>query len=149
MADRDYYEILGVARTATKEEIKKAYRKLAIQFHPDKNKGDKAAEEKFKEATEAYVKLLQHLNIPIMITAVTQVSEKETQYELTISMPQGWEEDPAFMDLYIAREFLNSDDVRDKAYAAFKLYQRLESYGLLDSVQTALQFHDIMKKAAS
>ncbi|HNN77175.1 MAG TPA: DnaJ domain-containing protein, partial [Leptospiraceae bacterium] len=54
MADRDYYEILGVARTATKEEIKKAYRKLAIQFHPDKNKGDKAAEEKFKEATEAY-----------------------------------------------------------------------------------------------
>ena len=56
---------------------------------------------------------------------------------------------PAFLDLYIAREFLNSDDVRDKAYAAFKLYQRLESYGLLDSVQTALQFHDIMKKAAS
>lgn len=54
MADRDYYEILGVARTATKEEIKKAYRKLAIQFHPDKNKGDNAAEEKFKEATEAY-----------------------------------------------------------------------------------------------
>ncbi len=54
MADRDYYEVLGVAKSATKEEIKKAYRKLAIQFHPDKNKGDKGAEEKFKEATEAY-----------------------------------------------------------------------------------------------
>jgi len=54
MADRDYYEVLGVARGATKDEIKKAYRKLAIQFHPDKNRGDKAAEEKFKEATEAY-----------------------------------------------------------------------------------------------
>ena len=57
-----------------------------------------------KEATEAYVKLLQHLNIPIMITAVTQVSEKEIQYELTISMPQGWEEDPAFLDLYTEAE---------------------------------------------
>ncbi len=54
MADRDYYEILGVAKDASKDDIKKAYRKLAIQFHPDKNRGDKAAEEKFKEATEAY-----------------------------------------------------------------------------------------------
>jgi molecular chaperone DnaJ len=54
MADRDYYEILGVPRSATKDEIKKAYRKLAIQFHPDKNRGDKESEEKFKEATEAY-----------------------------------------------------------------------------------------------
>ena len=55
MADkRDYYEVLGVSKTATKEEIKKAYRKLAIENHPDKNPGDKAAEERFKEATEAY-----------------------------------------------------------------------------------------------
>lgn len=54
MAKRDYYEVLGVAKTASKEEIKKAYRKLAIQYHPDKNPGDKNAEEKFKEASEAY-----------------------------------------------------------------------------------------------
>lgn len=51
---RDYYEVLGVAKTATPEEIKKAYKKKAIQYHPDKNPGDKEAEEKFKEAAEAY-----------------------------------------------------------------------------------------------
>ncbi len=54
MAKRDYYEVLGVARGASKEEIKKAYRRLAVQFHPDRNPGDKEAEERFKEATEAY-----------------------------------------------------------------------------------------------
>jgi molecular chaperone DnaJ len=54
MAKRDYYETLGVARNANADDLKKAYRKLAVQFHPDKNPGDKAAEEKFKELSEAY-----------------------------------------------------------------------------------------------
>lgn len=54
MAKRDYYEVLGVAKNASEDDLKKAYRKLAMRHHPDRNPGDKAAEEKFKEAKEAY-----------------------------------------------------------------------------------------------
>ena len=63
----EYYQILGVAKTASASEIKKAYRKLALKFHPDKNQGDKAAEEKFKEISEAY--------------AVLSDTEKRKQYD--------------------------------------------------------------------
>ncbi len=54
MSKRDYYEILGLSKGAGEEDIKKAYRKMAITYHPDKNPDDKSAEEKFKEAAEAY-----------------------------------------------------------------------------------------------
>jgi curved DNA-binding protein len=67
MAGKDYYSILGVAKTASEAEIKKAYRKLAQKYHPDKNKGDKAAEEQFKKVSEAY--------------AVLSDSEKRKQYD--------------------------------------------------------------------
>ena len=68
MSGKDYYKILGVAKSASGDEIKKAYRKLALQYHPDRNKGDKAAEEKFKEISEAY--------------AVLSDSEKKKQYDM-------------------------------------------------------------------
>jgi molecular chaperone DnaJ len=57
LAERDYYEILGVSRDASSDDLKKAYRRLAVKYHPDKNPGDKAAEERFKEGAEAYAVL--------------------------------------------------------------------------------------------
>jgi len=63
----DYYKLLGVSKSASQEEMKKAYRKLALKYHPDKNKGNKAAEEKFKEINEAY--------------AVLSDKEKRQQYD--------------------------------------------------------------------
>ena len=54
MTKRDYYEILGVSRSASNDEIKSSYRKLAMQYHPDRNPGNKESEEKFKECAEAY-----------------------------------------------------------------------------------------------
>src|SRR5690349_20254168 len=67
MAEKDYYDILGVKKNATDDEIKKAYRNLAKKFHPDKNKGNKEAENKFKEISEAY--------------AVLSDKEKRQQYD--------------------------------------------------------------------
>ena len=65
MAKRDYYEVLGVQKGASAEDIKKAYRKLAVKYHPDRNPGDKEAEEKFREATEAYEVLSDDKKRPI------------------------------------------------------------------------------------
>ncbi|HIO84659.1 MAG TPA: molecular chaperone DnaJ, partial [Deltaproteobacteria bacterium] len=54
MAKRDYYDVLGVSRNVSADELKKAYRKVAMKHHPDRNQGDKIAEDKFKEASEAF-----------------------------------------------------------------------------------------------
>ena len=60
MSDRDYYEVLGVQKDAEADAIKKAYRAMAVRYHPDKNPGDQEAEERFKEAAEAYAVLSDH-----------------------------------------------------------------------------------------
>ncbi|MCF0242154.1 MAG: molecular chaperone DnaJ [Treponema sp.] len=65
MAKRDYYEVLGIEKSASSEDIKRAYRKLAVKYHPDKNPGDKEAEQKFREATEAYEVLSDDQKRPI------------------------------------------------------------------------------------
>jgi len=57
MAKQDFYEVLGVAKSASADDLKKAYRKLAMQYHPDRNSGDKGAEQRFKDISDAYEKL--------------------------------------------------------------------------------------------
>jgi len=72
MAKRDYYEVLEISKSASEDEIKKAYRKMAIKYHPDKNPGDKVAEDKFKEAAEAYEVLSNAQKKRSMIVSVMQ-----------------------------------------------------------------------------
>ena len=70
MSRRDYYDVLGVAKNASDADLKSAYRKLALKFHPDRNPGDREAEDQFKEAAEAY--------------AVLADSEKRSLYDLSL-----------------------------------------------------------------
>lgn len=90
MEYRDYYKILGVERNASAAEIKKAYRKLALKYHPDRNQGDKQAEEKFKEINEAY----QVLSDPQKRSRYDQLGDQYTRWQQTGGAPGGfnWED---------------------------------------------------------
>ena len=101
MADKDYYSLLGVSKTATPEEIKKAYRKLAMKYHPDKTKGDKAAEETFKKISEAY--------------AVLSDSKKKQEYDTFGST--GFQQRYSQEDIF--RNFDFSDIFRDFGFGGF------------------------------
>ena len=84
MAKRDYYDVLGVAKGASADDIKKAYRKMAIKYHPDKNQGDKEAEEKFKEAAEAYEVLSTPENVSGMTSLVTRPTHRRQTAAVTV-----------------------------------------------------------------
>lgn len=108
MADQDYYEILGLKKGASPDEIKKAFRKLAVKYHPDKNPGDKKAEDRFKEINEAY--------------AVLSDPEKKSQYDQfgSAGFRQRYSQEDIFRNFNsgdIFREFnLGSDDVFSRIF---------------------------------
>ncbi|MBL9168261.1 MAG: molecular chaperone DnaJ [Verrucomicrobiales bacterium] len=107
MAKRDYYEVLGVPKNATEDDLKKAYRKMAIKYHPDKNPGDKGAEEKFKELGEAY----EVLNDPQKRAAYDQMGHDAFDPRRRASAGGGGFHDPAdiFREVFggsIFEEFL-------------------------------------------
>lgn len=107
MAKKDYYEILGVKRDASEEEIKKAYRKLALKYHPDRNPGNKQAEERFKEINEAY--------------AVLSDKEKRRQYDQF--GPAGFSQRFSQEDIF--RGFDISDLFKDLGFSTGDVFSRI------------------------
>lgn len=120
MANKNYYQILGVRKDASPEEIKKAYRKLALKYHPDRTKGDKAAEEKFKEINETY--------------AVLSNPEKRKQYDTfgSTEFHRRFTQDDIFRDFdfgSIFREFGLGDDIFGRMFGGPRTKRGYRTYG--------------------
>jgi len=107
MADKDYYQVLGIKKGASADEIKKAYRKLAVKYHPDKNPGDKEAEERFKEINEAY--------------AVLSDPQKKSQYDQFGS--SGFHQRYSQEDIF--RGFDVGDIFKDMGYGTEDIFSRI------------------------
>lgn len=107
MSDKDYYQVLGIKKGASAEEIKKAYRKLAVKYHPDKNPGDKGAEERFKEINEAY--------------AVLSDPKKKAQYDQFGS--SGFHQRYSQEDIF--RGFDVGDIFKDMGYGTDDIFSRI------------------------
>jgi len=107
MAGRDYYKILGVDRNATDEQLKKAYRKLAMKYHPDRNKGDKKAEERFKEVNEAYAVL----------------SDKEKRHQYDMFGAEGFQQRFSREDIF--RNFDFGQVFKDFGFGSEDLFSRI------------------------
>jgi curved DNA-binding protein len=116
MPGKDYYKILGVSKSASTEEIKKAYRKLAMQYHPDRNAGDKAAEAKFKEISEAY--------------AVLSDAEKRKQYDMFGS--EGFQQRYSQEDIFSSFDF--SDIFKEFGFGSFGGRKRGRGSGIFDHI---------------
>ena len=114
MAKRDYYDVLGVNKSATPDQIKSAYRKLAVKHHPDKNKGDKAAEEKFKEASEAY-HVLSTPNVSKVMTAlVMQRLKMEVVEEVVLVILIFQVLFQIYLKIFLEKDLVVEDDQEDQ-----------------------------------
>ena len=102
MAKRDYYEVLGVAKGASADEIKKAYRKKALEFHPDRNPGDKSAEDKFKEAAEAYDVLIKAAHQDVYGAAPLAIE----RYNWQVGLRNGETRESMVSELLVSWKFL-------------------------------------------
>jgi len=116
MSNKDYYKILGVKKSASNEDIKKAYRKLAMKYHPDRNKENKAAEERFKEISEAY--------------AVLSDTEKRKQYDMFGA--EGFQQRYSQEDIF--RTFDFSDVLREFGFGNFGSFKRAGGSGIFSHI---------------
>ena len=123
MAKRDFYDVLGVGKNASPEELKSAYRKLAVKHHPDKNPGDKASEDKFKEAGEAYgilsdkEKKQNYDNFAMLLLRVEVVEDKEEALVEQISQ--------IFLKIFLAILVVDNQEAEEKLIIEALIYDMI------------------------